>query len=160
MAGTLTTKPAEQTRSLYRFEVNAEPGKPAQLLVEEETKHHSEVAIAGITTDEEAAVYLAAKSISAPLKQAFQEVLRRRKAIAVLAQESARLEDAGDEIVEEQGRIRQNMAQLDRTNDLYTRYVKKSPSRKRASKSCKRRPTSSKLSGTRRPRNSIATLRN
>ena len=31
----------------------------------------------------------------------------------------------GDTIEQEQARIRQNMQQLDRTGDLYTRYVKK-----------------------------------
>jgi uncharacterized membrane protein YgcG len=115
----------EKTGKLYRFEVAAEPGKPATLSVAEEKIEEGRVALATFDDEGEAAVYLSAPVVSAELKKAIGEVIRRKAALAALANKRAELQRKIATVEEEQGRIRQNMAQLDRNSDLYQRYVKK-----------------------------------
>ena len=118
-------EPAEKTRSLYRFAVTAEPGKPAKLTVEEERPVEERLAMITLADPREAAIYLSADVVSAAVKQALGEVIARNQKIAELAAKIAEQEGAIDNIEEEQNRIRQNMVQLDHSSDLYKRYVKK-----------------------------------
>ena len=59
------------------------------------------------------------------LKEALAEVIKRRQAISEVAAQRRQHEGQIKTIDQEQSRICQNMAQLDRTSDLYARYVKK-----------------------------------
>jgi chromosome segregation ATPase len=69
--------------------------------------------------------YINQKEVSAAAKTALQEVAKRKQALEQVTRERQRLEEQIATITQEQDRIRQNMAQLERNTDLYKRYVKK-----------------------------------
>ena len=117
-------QPAEKTRDRYRFAVEAEPGKPATLVVAEERVVSQSMALTNVD-DASILVYSNAKVTSPAVKQALADVIERRREIERLAQERGRREQEIQTVGQEQERIRQNMAQLDRASDLYTRYVGK-----------------------------------
>ena len=68
--------------------------------------------------------YLSAKVVSDKVKAALAEVVKRKHAFEQVPS-SAAARAADPEIGEDQARIRQNMAQLDRNSDVYKNYVKK-----------------------------------
>jgi hypothetical protein len=117
-------KPAEKTRDLYRFAVAAKPGEPASLAVEEERTDAQHIVLTNL---DEGAIkyYLSAKVVSDKVKDALREIVRRKAELGQLAADRQQLEQRIREIGEDQTRIRQNMAQLDRTSDVYKNYVKK-----------------------------------
>jgi hypothetical protein len=118
-------EPAEKTRNLYRFAVTAEPGKPASMSVAEEKLVAGNLALTAFDDEDDAAVYLSSPVVSAPIKKAIGEVIRRKQALQAISVQRTQLEQKMATIQEEQSRIRQNMAQLDHDSDLYKRYVKK-----------------------------------
>lgn len=117
-------QPTEKTRDRYRFVVEAEPGKPASLAVAEEQVVAQQVALTNLD-DGAILFYSNAKVTSPAVKQALADVIGRKREIERLAQERGRREQEIQAVTQEQERIRQNMAQLDRASDLYTRYVTK-----------------------------------
>jgi len=117
-------EPTEKTRDTYRFAVKAEPGKPAELVIDEKRTIHQEFAITNFD-DPTLIFYINAPQVSAKVKSALQEVVRRKTEIQQLANQRGQLEQQIQVINQEQERIRQNMAQLGRDTDLYRRYVKK-----------------------------------
>jgi hypothetical protein len=117
-------QPAEKTRDRYRFAVEAEPGKPASLAVAEEQVVSQQVALTNLDAGM-ILFYSNAKVTSPAVKQALADVIGRKREIERLAQERGRREQEIQAVGQEQERIRQNMAQLDRASDLYTRYVTK-----------------------------------
>jgi hypothetical protein len=117
-------QPAEKTRDRSRFAVEAEPGKPATLVVAEERLVSQQFALTNLDAGQ-ILFYSSAKSTSPAVRKALAEVIDRRREIERLAQERGRREQEIQAVGQEQERIRQNMAQLDRTSDLYTRYVQK-----------------------------------
>jgi hypothetical protein len=117
-------EPAEKTRDRYRFAVKAEPDKPAKLAVEEEQIVSQQLALSNLDTPTILA-FSNQKEVSPQVKAALQEVIKRKQALEKVAAERQRLEAQISSITEEQNRIRQNMAQLDRNTDLYKRYVQK-----------------------------------
>jgi hypothetical protein len=116
-------EPSEKTRDLYRFKVDAKPGTPATLAVEEEQIVHQQFAINNLD-DNSIFYYINAKAVGADVKKALQEVVKRKQSIAQNVQQRTNREQQIQIVEQEQNRIRQNMAQLDRTSDLYNRYVK------------------------------------
>lgn len=117
-------QPAEKTRDRYRFAVEAEPGKPATLTVAEERLVSQQLALTNLDAGQ-ILFYSNAKATSPAVRKALAEVIDRRREIERLAQERGRREQEIQAVGQEQERIRQNMAQLDRGSDLYTRYVQK-----------------------------------
>jgi hypothetical protein len=116
-------EPAEKARDLYRFAVEAKPGEPAKLLVEEERIDRQQVALTNM--DENAIqVFLSAKVVSEKVKAALAEVIKQKAAIQKVVRDRTLLEQQVNTIGQDQSRIRQNMDKLDRTSDLYKRYVK------------------------------------
>jgi chromosome segregation ATPase len=116
--------PAEKTRDRYRFAVEAEPGVPLTLTVIEEQPVRHEAKLTDLD-DEAIEVYLSAKEVAGEVKAALAQVVERKAALAELASKRQQFEQGITAITEEQSRIRQNMAQLDRQSELYARYVKK-----------------------------------
>ncbi len=117
-------KPDETTRDMYRFAVQAEPGKPIQLEIVEEQVVDQQLAVA----DMDAGIiqyYLNAKSVKEDIKKALQEVIARRQRLESIVVERQNLENQIRAISEEQTRIRENMSRLERNSELFTRYVKK-----------------------------------
>jgi hypothetical protein len=114
----------EKTRALYRFAIEAKPGKPAVLAVHEEKLIDQQFAILGtdLPTIE---FYVKSKVTSPEIKQALEQALKLRRVVDAISLRQEENEQQLRAISSEQDRIRQNMAQLDRTSDLYKRYVKK-----------------------------------
>ncbi len=114
----------EKTRDLYRFAVNAEPGKPASLTVLEEQTVVQGLALTNLD-DATIELYLKAPEVSDKVKAALAETIKRKAALAALMAKRAELERQVQVIFDEQNRIRQNMAQLPKDSDLFRRYVTK-----------------------------------
>jgi hypothetical protein len=117
-------EPAEKTRDQYRFALEAAPGKPAELVIDEKRTIHQEFALTNLD-DGTILVYINAPQVSEKVKAALQEVIRRKAEIQNIAVQRGQLEQQIQVIGQEQERIRQNMTQLGRDTDLYRRYVKK-----------------------------------
>ena len=117
-------KPAETTRDRYRFDVTAEPGKPAKLQVVEEQVVVQQVALTNLD-DGAIRFYSSTQATSPAMKEALADVVKRKREIERIVQERAQREQEVAVVGQEQERIRQNMQQLDRAGDLYTRYVQK-----------------------------------
>ncbi len=115
-------EPAEKTRDMYRFAVEAKPGEPAKLVVQEERIESQQIAVFSMD-DNSIRIYISSTAVSDKVKAALQEVIKRKHELALLAAERQRLEMRIREIEQDQARIRQNMAQLDRNSDLYKSYV-------------------------------------
>ncbi len=116
-------EPSEKTRDLYRFAVDAKPGEPAKLLVEEERIDRQQVAITNMD-DSAIQVFLSAKVVSEKVKTALAEVIKQKAALQKVVRDRTLLEQQVNTIGQDQSRIRQNMDKLDRASDLYKRYVK------------------------------------
>ena len=116
-------EPAEKTRDQYRFAVEAKPGEPATLLVEEERTEGQQIGLSNID-DGTVRIYLSAKVVSDEVKAALKQVIELKTALEDIQVKKRQLEGQ-IRVEQEQNRIRQNMAQLDRTGDLYKRYVQK-----------------------------------
>ncbi len=117
-------EPAEQTRDVYRFAVLAQPGRPAELKVAEERQLDERVALNNLD-DGTINYYLNARVVSQAVKDALAEIIRRKREIADAVQARQNAEQQVAIVDQEQARIRQNMAQLERNSELYNRYVQK-----------------------------------
>jgi DNA repair exonuclease SbcCD ATPase subunit len=117
-------KPTEKTRDMYRFAVTAKPDAPAKLLVAEEQLMRQQIVLTNLN---ETAIqfYVSSKAVSEPVKAALGELVQKKRDLQSLQQRNTQLQARINAISQEQGRIRNNMQQLDRTSDLYLRYVKK-----------------------------------
>jgi hypothetical protein len=115
---------AETTRDRYRFAVTAEPGKPAKLEVAEEQQGVQHVALTNLD-DGMILFYIRAKATSPKVKEALEQVIAKKRAIEEIVRKKQEREREIQVVEQEQNRIRQNKAQLDRTNELYAKYVKK-----------------------------------
>ena len=121
---TAPAKADEKTRNSYRFTVEAKPGEPAKLTVEEERTDHQQVAL-GNLDDNTIKYYLGVKVVGEKVKEALSEIVKRKNALQEIAVKKQQLEQRITQIGEDQARIRQNMAQLDHNSDVYKNYVKK-----------------------------------
>ena len=117
-------EPAEKTRDLYRFSVQAEPGKPATLEVIEDRTDRQQMAVTNLD-DGTIGFYMSAQVTSPKVKEALAETIKRKQAIEQLTIKRQQLEQQVGTINQEQARIRENMKQLDHNSDIYNRYVKK-----------------------------------
>jgi hypothetical protein len=117
-------KPAEKTRDLYRFAVEAKPGEPALLTVEEERTDSQHVAMNNLD-DGSIQFYLSVKVVSDKVKEALKEIVKRKAELGQLTAKKQQVEQRIRDIGEDQTRIRANMTQLDRNSDVYKNYVKK-----------------------------------
>ncbi len=117
-------QPAETTRDRYRFAVVAEPGKPVKFDVAEERPDVQHVALTNLD-DNLILFYSRAKVTSPAVKEALEQVIAKKRAIGEVVRAKQEREREIQVVEQEQNRIRQNMAQLDRTNELYAKYVRK-----------------------------------
>jgi hypothetical protein len=115
-------KPAERARDVYRFEVAVEPAKGAKLLVAEERQLEESVMLASMS-DEQVAIYLRSSAVSAAVKEALEKLVGMKAELAETTRQRTAQEKRVQEIAAEQERIRQNMARLSQTAQLYGRYV-------------------------------------
>ena len=116
--------PEAAEKPLYRFAVTAEPGQPATLLVKEEKLINATLALTAFTSEDDAAFYRQAPVVSAAVRKAIVEVIRRKHAIAETTPTARRwTQDRSG-----RGRARPHPAEHGEARqelDLYKRYVKK-----------------------------------
>ena len=117
-------KTAETTRDRYRFAVLAEPGKPATLDVVEEQPGEQRIALSNIDANQ-IGIFVQSKVPSQRVKDALGQVLAKKRAIEEIVRTKQEKEREIQVVEQEQNRLRQNMGNLDRTNDLYLKYVRK-----------------------------------
>jgi hypothetical protein len=117
-------KPEERTANSYRLKVGAPAGATASLKVVTERPISEGIALidADLNT---LTSYALNGQVSEKVRSALKDLVAQRRKIAELQGQRAGFEAEAKTIDQEQGRIRQNMAQLDRTNALYQQYVKK-----------------------------------
>jgi hypothetical protein len=120
-------KPAqadETARDRHRFAVAAVPGKPVEFVVDEELPQEQVVAITNLD-DATVLLYERAGASSPKVRESLGDVLRRRRELARLVAERGVREREIEAIGQEQARIRENMTRLERSSELFTRYVQK-----------------------------------
>ncbi len=115
----------EKTGGIYRFAVDAPPGKPVHLQVVEETIVSESVGIAAMIDAGVASIYLSAKEISPAVKAAIGQYLTKQAEVMRLVEKLQVVQHEISGIESQQSRIRQNMNELERNSDLYKRYVTK-----------------------------------
>jgi hypothetical protein len=116
--------PTEKTRDLYRFAVEAKPGEPAKLTVAEQRVERQQIALNNLD-DNTIQFYQSAKVVSEKVKAALAEIVKRKHELQQLATAKQQREQRIQKITADQDRVRQNMDRLDRTSELYKKYVKK-----------------------------------
>lgn len=123
---TLTTpaRPAEETQDLHRFEVPVEPGKAATFSVVYERTDSQSMAVTSIDMPTIIGYHKNGK-ISDEVLKAFQEISRRQSEMNAIEREIAELDRQKNDIDSEQARIRENIGRIDRSSQLYTRYMTK-----------------------------------
>lgn len=117
-------EPAEKTRDFYRFAVTADPGKPAGLMVKEERTDTQHIVLTNID-DALIHLYMKATVVSEQVREALGKVVAQRHQIERVAGERRQHEQDIRGIEQDQARMRQNMAQLDRQSEVYRGYVRK-----------------------------------
>jgi hypothetical protein len=117
-------EPPEKTRDLYRFEVAVDPGQTKELVVEEQQTSKSEVLLSSLDMKTVLTYVASTKAVSPAVEKALQSIVEMRKSLDAAEEDCKRVEAKLAAIDQEQGRIRSNMSQLDRTSSLYNRYVK------------------------------------
>jgi hypothetical protein len=115
---------AERTRDVYRFRVEVPAGKTETVQVRESRQVQEDAALSSFDTGA-LNFYLRSEKVSERVKEVLGKVASFRSDLAELAAERKRREDRLQEISQEQARIRENMARLSQTAELYQRYVKK-----------------------------------
>lgn len=119
-----TVKPVEKTESLYRFEIEIEPGGDETLTVAFERIERQTLGIASVNT-EQMLVYSRSGRVSKAVMDAFAEAGRLRGAVEESRVRISRLENERKNISRDQTRVRLNMNSIDRTSQLYRRYITK-----------------------------------
>jgi hypothetical protein len=116
--------PAERTRDYYRFRVPIAAGKSERIRVLEERVLRETIVLSNLAT-KLISNYVDEPVVGEKVKEALREVIALRSAVDQTRAERDRREKRITEIAQEQGRIRENMAKLAESADLYKRYVKK-----------------------------------
>lgn len=116
--------PADETGGAYRFETTLDPGGQASLAVTQERTERRRVGLTSYPVEQ-----LLAWSQRGRVSQEVVDAVREAGRLRGLIEESERraqsLDRERDEIARDQSRIRDNMSRLDRTGELYQRYVRK-----------------------------------
>jgi len=117
-------RPTEQTRQVYRFQVDAKPGRPEKFAIQEEQRVRADFLVTNLG-DDALVLYSRTQAASPAMKKALSQLIELKKALADLSGKKSLATAEIGTIGAEQDRIRKNMEQLDRQSSLYSRYVKK-----------------------------------
>ncbi|WP_395094837.1 hypothetical protein [Armatimonas sp.] len=116
------TEPTETTRDRYRFAVSIAPGASASLSVAQEQALGTTVVLLEADTAQ-LTHYASSGELPSRLKEALAVTIARRRKIHELETNADLLDRERTQIHEEQGRIRGNLAALDKESPLYHRYL-------------------------------------
>jgi hypothetical protein len=117
-------KPAEETQTMYRFELPVAAGEKGNIKVVQEHTDRQSVAITGIDMPTLLA-YSKNGKVSKAVIDAVQEAARRQGLVGDQERRMQALDAERGTITQDQTRIRENMKTVDKASDLYSRYVKK-----------------------------------
>lgn len=117
-------KASETTDSLYRFEVELEAGQTQRLEVALRRVEQQTMAIGSYSLDQ-LVVYQRQGRISEQVVEAIREAMALDARVKEAEERIRRLEQEREAIARDQSRIRQNMGGIDRTSQLYRRYIEK-----------------------------------
>lgn len=117
-------KPLEETQDLYRFDLPVDAGKTATMSVTQERTEHQSVGVTSLDLPTILSYHKNGKLSDAVLA-AIRDVAKRQSDINAAELGIAELDRQKSEIDTEQARIRENMSKIDRTSQLYTRYMTK-----------------------------------
>ena len=112
----------ETTRSSYRFLVKVAPAKTEELLVAQERRIDRSVLLTNLD-DDRITYFISARSVDRRVKQALEGLAERKTALSRTMNQREEEERRVNSIHREQSRIRENMARLEKTSDLYKRYM-------------------------------------
>ena len=115
-------KVEETTRSAYRFLVEVPAGGGEELLVAQERQIDRTVVLTNIN-DSQITYFLSARNVDRRVKQALEGLAERKSALSQTVRLRQEEERKVNTIHREQSRIRENMSRLERTSNLYKRYV-------------------------------------
>jgi len=115
-------KAEETTRSAYRFLVEVPAGGGEELLVAQERQLDRTVMLTNIN-DNQITYFLSARNVDRRVKRALEQLAERKAALAQTVSLRQEQERKVNTIHREQSRIRENMSRLEKTSDLYKRYV-------------------------------------
>lgn len=119
---TAPSQASETTETLYRFEIAVPAGQTKPLTVTQEQVTAQRLAL--LSWDLNTFLdYQRQGKVSQAVIDAFRTAAGKQKAINDQQSTISRLENERNEITRDQSRIRDNMGRLDRTNELYSRYV-------------------------------------
>jgi hypothetical protein len=115
-------KAEETTRSTYRFLVTVAPGKTEELLVAQERQIDRSVLLTNLNNDQ-ISYFISARNVDRRIRHALEGLVGRKTALSQTVVQRQEEERKINSIHREQNRIRENMARLEKTSDLYKRYV-------------------------------------
>jgi hypothetical protein len=108
-------KPSEKTAHAYRFEVKLAPGASEKFPVTEEHVYDNTQMIASVTPDV-LLTYVQNKALSETGRQRLEQIASKKQSIAENDQELKRVQEQSNELVADQGRLRQNIDSLNRVS--------------------------------------------
>ncbi|MGH9733507.1 MAG: hypothetical protein ACRD8A_02805 [Candidatus Acidiferrales bacterium] len=121
-----TPKPAEETPSLYRFEVSLNPKAETKFTVTESRPIQSNYALTNLTSDQ-IEVFVHQGTINSQIDQAFRKIVTQKAVVAGLDAQIAQRSKERQQIYDDQQRIRENLKALKGTAEeraLTERYTK------------------------------------
>ena len=117
-------KPSEETSDLYRFELEAKPSETKAVAVKQERVERQSLQVVGY--DLKALLgYSKDGKASAKVVEAVQHAAELQTKINEIERRIGELDRESTAINTDQSRIRQNMQTVERTTDLYKRYMTK-----------------------------------
>jgi len=105
------TEPEEKAPGIYRFRLEVPAKATASLPVEETRTLDVTYSISDLNTDQ-IGVFVKAKTITPEMGQALQKIMDQKAVVAKLEEEMENRQKDIDRIVEDQGRLRENMKAL------------------------------------------------
>ena len=120
------SKPSEETKDLYRFEMDIASGKTGKLEVRQEMvqTQRAQVLDGGYPLQTIVELNRSGK-VSDKVLEAVRTAASKQNAINQTQRDIAQIDARVGEITAEQARIRENMRTIDRTTQLYTKYMTK-----------------------------------
>jgi Carboxypeptidase regulatory-like domain len=120
------TEPEERAPGIYRFRLEVPAKATASLPVEETRTLDVTYSISNLNTDQ-IGLFVKAKTITTAMAQALQKIMDQKAVVAKLEEEMENRQKDIDRIVEDQGRLRENMKALRGSAEekaLLQRYTK------------------------------------
>jgi hypothetical protein len=117
-------KPAERTRSLYRFEIKVPAGKTGDLEVVEERDLVQTVQLTN-SNEQQIRIFLQQQVLSAAVRQALEKSVGMRGELANTQRDLQQVQRQLTQIEQDQTRLRANLKEMPPTAEAYKRYLAK-----------------------------------